>query len=209
MKRYAAFLRGVMPTNCKMAELKQAFEKAGFAEVKTVLGSGNVVFSAAAATETALERKAEAAMEKHLGRAFFTIVRPIDTLQKMLATDPYARFKLAPGSKRGVTFFRSKPATVPKLPVVLGVDILDHHLELARTRYAPLAARLTFEHRSIYELGLPDRTFDLTVCRHVVHSIPHADRVYAELARVTKRGGRLHLIPEDYGMLQIERGPGD
>jgi ubiquinone/menaquinone biosynthesis C-methylase UbiE len=95
---------------------------------------------------------------------------------------------------------------------VLGVDILDHHLDLARTRYAALAPRLSFEHRSVFELGLPDRTFDLTVCRHVVHSIPHPDRVYAELARVTKRGGRLHLIPEDYGMLHFERGepdPGD
>lgn len=92
---------------------------------------------------------------------------------------------------------------------VLGVDVLDHHLELARTRYASLASRLTFEHRSIYELGLPDHTFDLTVCRHVVHSIPHAERVYAELSRVTQRGGRLHLIPEDYGMLQFERGPVD
>jgi len=89
---------------------------------------------------------------------------------------------------------------------VLGVDVLDHHLALARERYAALAPRLTFEHRSIFELGLPDRTFDLTVCRHVVHSIPHTKQVYAELARVTRRGGRLHLIPEDYGMLHFETG---
>jgi uncharacterized protein (DUF1697 family) len=34
--RYAAFLRGVMPTNCKMPELKRAFEDAGFKDVKTV-----------------------------------------------------------------------------------------------------------------------------------------------------------------------------
>jgi SAM-dependent methyltransferase len=92
---------------------------------------------------------------------------------------------------------------------VLGVDILDHHLELARDRYRALAPRLGFEHRSIYELGLPDKSFDLTVCRHVVHSIPQPERVYAELARVTKSGGRLHLIPEDYGMLHFERGPAD
>src|ERR1700688_1596518 len=35
---------------------------------------------------------------------------------------------------------------------VLGVDIIDAHLELARTRYARLAPRLRFEHQSIYEL---------------------------------------------------------
>lgn len=92
---------------------------------------------------------------------------------------------------------------------VLGVDILDQHLELARSRYAALAPRLTFEHRSVFELGLPGRSYDLTVCRHVIHAIPHADRVLAELARVTRRGGRLHVIPEDYGMLHFQRADPD
>jgi ubiquinone/menaquinone biosynthesis C-methylase UbiE len=89
---------------------------------------------------------------------------------------------------------------------VLGVDIIDEHLELARSRYANLGARLRFEHRSIFELGIPDQSFDLTACRHVIHSIPHADRVLAELARVTRPGGYLHLIPEDYDMLHFQRG---
>ena len=89
---------------------------------------------------------------------------------------------------------------------VLGVDIIDSHLELARARHARYAPRLRFEHQSIYELTGPDGAFDLTVCRHVVHSIPYPERVFAELARVTRRGGRLHLIPEDYGMLHFARG---
>ena len=87
---------------------------------------------------------------------------------------------------------------------VLGIDIVDPHLELARERYANLAPRLAFEHQSIFELKAADRTFDLTVCRHVLHAIPHADRVVAELARVTRRGGYLHLIAEDYGMLHFQ-----
>jgi ubiquinone/menaquinone biosynthesis C-methylase UbiE len=89
---------------------------------------------------------------------------------------------------------------------VLGVDIIDRHLELARSRYARLAPRLTFEHQSVFELVAADRSFDLTVCRHVIQSIPHPDRVIAELARVTRRGGYLHLIAEDYGMLHFQRG---
>jgi len=92
---------------------------------------------------------------------------------------------------------------------VLGVDVLEQSLETARTRYARLAPRLGFERRSAFELGLPERTFDLTVCRHVTHSVPHADRLMAELARVTRRGGRLHLINEDYGMLHFPRGTPD
>ncbi|HKO21715.1 MAG TPA: class I SAM-dependent methyltransferase, partial [Candidatus Eisenbacteria bacterium] len=89
---------------------------------------------------------------------------------------------------------------------VLGVDVLDHHLELARNRYGRVASRVKFEHRSLYELGLPDASFDLTVCRHVLHSIPHPDQVIAELKRVTRPGGWLHLIPEDYGMLHFQKG---
>jgi SAM-dependent methyltransferase len=89
---------------------------------------------------------------------------------------------------------------------VLGVDIVDSHLELARSRFAAFAPRLTFEHRSVFGLELADSSFDLTVCRHVLHSIPHVDRVLAELVRVTRPGGHLHLIPEDYGMLHFERG---
>lgn len=89
---------------------------------------------------------------------------------------------------------------------VLGVDILEEHLQRARSLHASFGPRLRFEHQSVFELLAADATFDLTVCRHVVHSIPHADRVVAELVRVTRRGGYLHLIPEDYGMLHFQLG---
>ncbi len=88
---------------------------------------------------------------------------------------------------------------------VTGVDIVDAHLELARQEYAELASRLSFERQSIFELTFADGVFDLTVCRHVLHSIPHPKRVLAELRRVTRPGGYLHLIPEDYGMIEFQR----
>ena len=89
---------------------------------------------------------------------------------------------------------------------ILGVDILDEHLERARRLNEPLGARVSFEHRTLYGLELPDDSFDLTVCRHVVHSIPRVDDVVTELARVTRPGGWLHLIAEDYGMLHFSPG---
>jgi ubiquinone/menaquinone biosynthesis C-methylase UbiE len=89
---------------------------------------------------------------------------------------------------------------------VLGVDIIDEHLELARSRYARLSSRVAFEHQSVFSLKADDATFDLTVCRHVIQSIPHPDRVLAELKRVTRPGGYLHVIAEDYGMLHFQRG---
>ena len=89
---------------------------------------------------------------------------------------------------------------------LLGIDIIEAHLDLARSRSQSFGARVRFEHRSIFELGLPDASFDLVVCRHVLQAIPHADRAIAELARVTRRGGWLHLIPEDYLMIHFEPG---
>lgn len=125
MPRYAAFLRGVMPMNCKMPALKAAFEAAGFTDVKTVLGSGNVVFDARRAPEEKLQQKAEAAMQEHLGRVFLPIVRPVEQLQKLLKTDPYERFKVSPKAKRIVTFVRGRPQAKMKLPLELhGARIL-------------------------------------------------------------------------------------
>ena len=117
MRRYAALLRGVSPMNAKMAELKRAFEGAGFTDVKTVLASGNVVFTAPATPPPSLERAAEAAMLKILGHTFLTIVRPIDTLREIIASDPYDIYRLKPGTKRVVTFLRGRVAAKLTLPI--------------------------------------------------------------------------------------------
>jgi uncharacterized protein (DUF1697 family) len=114
-----------MPSNCKMPALKAAFEAAGFTDVKTVLGSGNVVFDARSSSEQALQHRAEAAMHEHLGRAFPTIVRPVEHLRKILATDPYKSFKVSPQAKRIVSFVPRRPKAKIKLPVeVDGARIL-------------------------------------------------------------------------------------
>lgn len=126
MPRYAAFLRGVTPMNAKMPDLKRAFESAGFADVRTVLASGNVAFSARAVSTAALERAAEAAMQRSLGDPFLTIVRSMDALQELLASDPYRAFRLAPAAKRVVTFLRERPKARLALPIELdGARILS------------------------------------------------------------------------------------
>ena len=86
-----------------------------------------------------------------------------------------------------------------------GIDIIEASLELARRRLEPVGDRARFEHRSIFDTGFGDGTFDLAVCRHVLQAVPHAERVIAELARVTRRGGRLHLLVEDYGMIHFPK----
>jgi len=138
MNCYAAFLRGVSPMNAKMPELKKSFERAGFLEVRTLLSSGNVVFTAPPAPLTRLQRKAEAAMEEQLGEAFLTIVRPLEALRAILARDPYRSFRVPAGAKRVVTFLRDERAVKVALPIELdGARILSREGSEVFSAYLP------------------------------------------------------------------------
>ena len=118
MPRYVAFLRGVSPLNAKMPELKRCFEEAGFMNVKTVLGSGNVVFDTNLRSDAAVERQAELAMEKGLDRVFRTIARSVASLEELLATDPYTEHGIPPEAKRVVSFLREERAPKKALPLI-------------------------------------------------------------------------------------------
>jgi ubiquinone/menaquinone biosynthesis C-methylase UbiE len=92
---------------------------------------------------------------------------------------------------------------------VLGVELLSSSVEIARQRNASLEPRLRFEQGDAFNLSLPDDSFDLVANRHMVQSVPHVDRILAELVRVTKPGGHVHVLAEDYSMLHMMSGPLD
>jgi uncharacterized protein (DUF1697 family) len=106
MPRYVAFLRGVSPMNARMPDLQRSFEAAGFSDVRTLLSSGNVVFTTRASSIDSLQQRAEKAMQSQLSRSFGTIVRSAQFLQDLIASDPFAEFNLPPIAKRVVTFLR-------------------------------------------------------------------------------------------------------
>lgn len=117
MIRYVAFLRGVSPMNCKMPELKRCFESAGFTDVKTLLSSGNVAFSSDPEIVPVLERAAEQAMERHLGRAFQSIVRPSSFLQTLVERAPFGKLELPREAKPVITFLRKPYEKNIELPI--------------------------------------------------------------------------------------------
>jgi uncharacterized protein (DUF1697 family) len=157
LQRYVAFLRGVSPMNAKMPELKRAFEAAGFADVKTVLGTGNVVFSARKHELPALAKKCEASMQQQLGSSFFTIVRSTDELARLLDDNPLSSFRLKAGSKRVITFLAQPPKPVPKLPVELaGARILSIRRDTVFSVYTPSPKGPVF-------MGLLERTFGKSI----------------------------------------------
>ena len=103
--------------NAKMPELKRSFEAAGFSEVRTLLSSGNVVFSARKSLLRSLELRAEKSMQSELGRCFGTFIRPSEHLQRLIEADPFAKFGLSPTVKRVVTFLRSSDTPALRLPI--------------------------------------------------------------------------------------------
>ena len=82
-----------------------------------------------------------------------------------------------------------------------GIDLEEPHLDRARIRNAALGERARFQRADALALPFPDERFDLAVSRHLLQAVPDAPRVLAEIRRVLKPGGRVHLIAEDYGML--------
>jgi uncharacterized protein (DUF1697 family) len=172
MPTYAAFLRGVSPLNAKMSELRACFAAAGLANVKTVLGSGNVVFDTRAGARGPLQRKLEAAMHKDLGRTFATTLRSIDELESLLAADPFQDFQLPPKCKRIVTFLYAKPAARSKLPIELdGASILRIKGTEILSAYVPSAKGPVF-------MQLIEKTFGKNV----------TTRTWDTLTKVVKAG---------------------
>ena len=82
-----------------------------------------------------------------------------------------------------------------------GVDLEPTHLDRAKSRCAQFGSRVRFEYGDALALPFDDGSFDLVVCRHLSQAVPEPAKLFAEIRRVLRRGGRAHLISEDYGML--------
>jgi SAM-dependent methyltransferase len=86
---------------------------------------------------------------------------------------------------------------------LVGIDILETNLALARRDGASLGDRIRYEQGDAFALQHADASFDLVVCRHMSQAVPDFPLVLAEITRVLKPGGWLHLLSEDYGMLHM------
>jgi uncharacterized protein (DUF1697 family) len=91
--KYVALLRGINVGGnaiLPMAEVRAFFEGMGVGEVKTLLQSGNVVFSGKVADGAALEKKLEAAAKKKFGREIGFFVRDAAERKGIVAGNPFA-----------------------------------------------------------------------------------------------------------------------
>ncbi|MDZ4812541.1 MAG: class I SAM-dependent methyltransferase [Pseudomonadota bacterium] len=91
---------------------------------------------------------------------------------------------------------------------LLGLDILESNVELARRDSDALSTRVSYRQGDAYALALADASVDLLVCRHMSQSVPDFAQIIDEFTRVLKPGGWLHLLSEDYGMLHMPASAG-
>ncbi|WP_406280908.1 DUF1697 domain-containing protein [Nocardia sp. NBC_00881] len=121
MNRYAALLRGIMPSNPNMsnAKLRAVFEGLGFEGVASVLASGNIVFRGQDTDVPALEDRIQQALNQELGIGGGTIIRSYEELRALLDTDPFPGLTHGRGTYLIATFLKDTakaPGALPAQP---------------------------------------------------------------------------------------------
>lgn len=91
MTVYVAFLRGVNVggNTLKMADVKQTFEDTGFTDVRTILASGNVVFTSDRTDRAKLKKDIESALRKAFGYDAWIVLLDVETVGNIIADFPF------------------------------------------------------------------------------------------------------------------------
>jgi len=117
---YVALLRGINVGKAKrvaMADLRAVMESLGYGEVRTLLASGNVVFTA----QRALARSAASTMQEALaawtGVSSRFIVFPAGELDAIVQANPLSG-RIADPSRGFVTFAREGASLAPLQPML-------------------------------------------------------------------------------------------
>jgi len=117
--RYVALLRGINVGGhkiVKMEALDRVFASLKFKDIKTLIASGNVLFSAPASSVGDLTALIEKALEKSLGFQVPVILRTLREIEGILKADPFKKHPAGPDVKNYVAFLSGKPPAKVKPP---------------------------------------------------------------------------------------------
>ena len=116
--RYALLLRGVnvgTKNSLPMAELRSMLEKAGCADVRTYVQSGNAVFGTELGTAE-LSRAIEGELERYMGRPIATTLRTHAQLAAIIGANPFSGVATNP-AYLCVTFLANAPTKSEVAPL--------------------------------------------------------------------------------------------
>jgi len=132
---YAGLIRGINVGGHKkvaMADLRALLERVGFKDVRTLLNSGNVVFSGAGRSAAALERLLEREMEERLGFQADWLVRTGAEWADIVGHNPFPEAARRDPGRLVVICMREAPA--PKAVKALQASIAGPEVVRAHGR---------------------------------------------------------------------------
>ena len=112
MTTWIALLRGINVGGNRrvpMADLRDALEAIGLADVRTWIVSGNVVFRTTRTDREALTAAIEAAIEVRFGFAVAVVIRTAKEMRAVLETDPLPEGSAADPAHRYAIFLSADP----------------------------------------------------------------------------------------------------
>jgi ubiquinone/menaquinone biosynthesis C-methylase UbiE len=125
---------------------------------------------------------------------------PANTFWERFGRNTVARLRLAPGARVLDVCCGSGASALPAAETVgpagavLGVDLAEHLLELARAKARSQGlANVTFRPGDMLDLGLPDAAFDAVVCVFGIFFVPDMPAAVRELWRRVRPGGQLAI----------------
>lgn len=128
MVRYVAFLRAINVGGRKlirMEDLTRVLLRAGLANVRTYIQSGNVIFDSEETDATALAKRIENALLKALGHEVTVVLRTNTELENILEPNSFKRVKPGDDVMLFVTFLASQPSRKPRLPLISTTEKLE------------------------------------------------------------------------------------
>jgi len=132
---HVALLRGINVGTAKrvaMVELRALVEELGYNEVRTLLNSGNVVFSAAKAEPREMALRIEKALEEKLGVSARVLVISAEELAEVVAGNPLG--KVADNPSRLLVGILGDPADRGKLAEIAKMDWGKERIALGAAR---------------------------------------------------------------------------
>ncbi|MEG8180354.1 DUF1697 domain-containing protein [Nocardia terpenica] len=173
MIRYAAWLRGIMPSNPAMRneKLRAVFTGLGFDAVSSLLSSGNILFGSAETDVPTLESRIQQALNAELGIGGGTIIRSRAELQALVDSDPFAGLTHGRDTYLTVTFVKDGgkrggpgplPAALASAVRIVGYDEPARAVLAVIDNMTPSTANHMAWLESVYGKDITTRTY-LTV----------------------------------------------
>lgn len=131
MPRYVAFLRAINVGGhvVKMARLKELFDSFGFAEVETLIASGNVIFRSPSKSAATLEQNLEELLQREVGYEVKTFIRSEHEIAKIAEHVPFSPLAAGEEATLYIGFLKTAPErAAEKLLLAAQTSVDEFHI---------------------------------------------------------------------------------